>query len=220
MKFKAFILTTFVSLILLSCKNDPAANIAKLESSLEQSSDPAVMQELADAYTAQIAANPGDEKNAELLSKAADLNVKMGKYAEAVNQIKEALNAYPESTNKTDNILALASIYRNNLAQTDPNGENFSTFKGLFGGDDQFKSETDLILKELIAKMVNPTTKKIDNEVAMDYVNICEMYAGALPQDQMSPNHLIKAGEMARNVNQYTRALSIYDWVIEKISRK
>ena len=73
-------------------------------------------------------------------------------------------------------------------------------------------------IQALAATVYNETTKKIDPQKAMNYVQACENFASANPTDPKSPEILLKAAETARNVNQHDRAIAIYDTVLEKFS--
>ena len=73
-------------------------------------------------------------------------------------------------------------------------------------------------IQALAASVYNETTKKIEPQLAMNYVQACEDYAKANPADSNSPEMLLKAAETARNINQHDRAIAIYDTVLEKFS--
>lgn len=213
----------FLSLLILcviffpSCNTDSSGNIEKLEQAVADSSSPASMQKLIDAYvsSSQSASEDANTK-AGNLSKAADLYMKMNKFPEAAGLLTKSLKEFGGSNSRTENILKLASIYRTKLASSDPSGENFVSFMGAIGDEATFKTESSSLLQGLIDRLVDPTSKRINKDVANDYINMCEMYAGVIPSDEQSAEYLIKAGEMARNTNQFSRALTIYDWVMDK----
>lgn len=217
MNLKFAIALILCSTLFWSCKTDPGASIAELEAKIKENSNPDLVRKLIDAYVAtkEDASLDNDSKSANL-SKAADLYLSINQPKAAAETLTDALKSFPDATNRTANILSLASVYRNQLSNSDPDGTNFVAFMGAMGDEAKFKSESATMLQRLIDQLIDPATKRINKDAAMDYINMCEMYAGVMPADNQSPEYLIKAGEMARNVSQYSRALSIYNWVIDK----
>lgn len=64
----------------------------------------------------------------------------------------------------------------------------------------------------------NDATKKIDNQKANEYVAACETFAKANPTNEEAPKLLLKAAETARNINQFDKALALYDVVTNDFS--
>ncbi len=71
-------------------------------------------------------------------------------------------------------------------------------------------------IENLAGSVYNETTKKIDGDKANKYIEACEFYASNNPSDAKSPEWLLKAAETARNINQHTKAINIYDEVMAK----
>jgi outer membrane protein assembly factor BamD (BamD/ComL family) len=80
------------------------------------------------------------------------------------------------------------------------------------GGNDQ--AELAAKIEELTGKVYNDTTRKIDGEMAKQYIAACEEYAGKFPADTLSPVLLLKAAETSRNIRDYETTLRLYDNII------
>ena len=80
--------------------------------------------------------------------------------------------------------------------------------------------QADLASKiEGIANQVyNDSTKRIDPEMAKQYIAACEEYAGKYSADTLSPVLLLKAAETSRNIGDFQTALKLYDQIINDFS--
>ena len=77
---------------------------------------------------------------------------------------------------------------------------------------------TSEAITDLAGAVYNETTKRIDMQKAIHYIQACEQYAEANPSDESSPEYLMKAAEMSRNINNFDKALNLYDRVINNYS--
>ena len=73
-------------------------------------------------------------------------------------------------------------------------------------------------IEDLSHLVYNDSTKRIDSEMAVQYIASCEDYATKYPADTLSPVLLLKAAETSRNIRDYTTALNIYDQIINNFS--
>ena len=80
--------------------------------------------------------------------------------------------------------------------------------------------QADLSAKidSLALKVYNDSTKRVDTEMAKNYIAACEEYANKFPKDSLSPVLLLKAAETSRNIGNFDEALKIYDLVISDYS--
>lgn len=70
-------------------------------------------------------------------------------------------------------------------------------------------------IQALAGQVYDEQSRRIDNDKAMEYVEACIQFAKANPENEESPKILLKAAETARNVNQFDKALGIYDIVMK-----
>ena len=56
----------------------------------------------------------------------------------------------------------------------------------------------------------------INKDAAMQYVDACEAYALAYPDNKNTADNLFKAAEVAKSIRTFPKSLSLYDWIIEK----
>jgi len=73
-------------------------------------------------------------------------------------------------------------------------------------------------IEELGKKMYDPATNRIDENVANEFIQTCEAFAKANPADEKSPDYLLKAGETARTMKNYTKGIALYDQIIAEYS--
>ena len=66
------------------------------------------------------------------------------------------------------------------------------------------------------SKMYNEETHRLDTKTATDFIESCELFALLKPEDSKSPDYLHKAGETARAIRAFPRAIGIYDRIYEK----
>ena len=76
----------------------------------------------------------------------------------------------------------------------------------------------DLVKKieELGKSMYNPSTNRLDDQVAQQFIQTCEAFAQANPKDEKAPDYLLKAGETARTMKNYTKGIALYDRIINE----
>jgi len=69
-------------------------------------------------------------------------------------------------------------------------------------------------IEDMAHQVYNDSTKRIDNEMAKQYIAACEEYAVKFATDSLAPTLLLKAAEASRNIRDYNTALKIYDQII------
>ena len=73
-------------------------------------------------------------------------------------------------------------------------------------------------IEDMSTLVYNDTTKRIDTEMAKQYIAACEEYASKFSTDTLAPVLLLKAAETSRNIQDYQTALKIYDQIINDFS--
>lgn len=229
---KKLFLFAFLVSALFACKSDSTATataspeIAKLEAEVAAKATPENSKALEAAYQAYITANPDDHETASrYLYRAAELQFRMNRYSGAVKLLNQALKDHYSGSNTPLNALFLATIYKdklkNNVAaaavyqtflQAFPNNEKAAAIKADYGNE----STMDAKIVDFGNRLMNDSTNRIDYRVANDFIGLCEINALMLPNDPKSGDYLHKAGETARSLRSFPKALEIYDWIILK----
>ena len=62
----------------------------------------------------------------------------------------------------------------------------------------------------------NPDDTGINRDAALRYVDAAEAKGLIAPNDPSSPKHLYGAAEVARSLRTFAKAMSLYDWILEK----
>ena len=104
----------------------------------------------------------------------------------------------------------LASAY----FQSYPEGKYAAALRAKMGSE---TIDPDQIIQTVAESVfVDPDKYGINRANAQKVVDVCEAYALGFPSSDQAPVNLYKAGEMARTLQTYTKAISIYDWIQEK----
>jgi len=80
------------------------------------------------------------------------------------------------------------------------------------------KSELAAKVTETRAQIYDQKTNTFNRAAANNYVAYCEQYATVAPDDPEAVKYLFQAGETARSVQQFDRALAIYDRIYKDFS--
>ena len=102
----------------------------------------------------------------------------------------------------------IANTVKKLYVQQFPNGANIVAAKQAAMANKTTISE-DIIA--LGGSMYDETTHKVDFQAANDYIRMCELFALLKSQDGLSPDYLHKAGETARAIRAFPKAVDIYD---------
>lgn len=74
----------------------------------------------------------------------------------------------------------------------------------------------DSLLKEIGLKMFNDSIYRLDENMAHLYVDASEAAVMAQPDLPNAPEYLHRAAETARTLRDIPKAITIYDWIIER----
>jgi len=220
-------------LILSSCKQDAPSSetveITSFQKALERlQADPgkASAQNFVVEVRKEIAAVTEADKKLDLLYKG--LNVaeeyKMG--PTAIGFLMPLVKDFPDNPQHEEHFAKLASalhdigksipgdVLVNAYEATFPTGKYLNKLKEKQKEDIQDLDEYIKVLAESVFE--NPDKFGINRVAAQKYVDACEAYAIGFPNEEMAPEYLYRAAEMARTLKTYPKALSIFDWIEEK----
>ena len=183
------------------------------------------------AYQDTIKAKPNDATtNAPFFSKIAALHVDNKEAVAALQTLMQGIQQYPQAEGVDAKVWMLADIYQQQIqrprvaniikklyAQKFDNGAQIAAAKKAMQATKTAISE-DIVA--LGSSMYDEKTHKVDFQAANDYIRVCELYALLKPSDPQSPEYLHKAGETARAVRAFPKAVEVYDWISLKIVKR
>jgi tetratricopeptide (TPR) repeat protein len=83
------------------------------------------------------------------------------------------------------------------------------------GRSDQADKLIDSTLKYIGSNMFNDSSFRLNEPMAMLYIEACELAAAADPALPNAPEHLHRAAETARTIRDIPRAIELYNWIID-----
>lgn len=221
----------FIGLLgLFACQTNSSENLSRVDrltKILAENPTKENRDALITAYQDTISSNPEDATaNAPFYMEVAKLHLDNKNFVRALQTLMQGMQDYPKSLDVPEKVWALADIYEKNIqrptiantirkmyAQQFPNGANAASAKQA-----QSVSKTTIAddITTLGGSMYDETTHKVDFQAANDYIRICELFALLKPQDGRSPDYLHKAGETARAIRAFPKAVDIYDRIYVK----
>ncbi|MEP7321451.1 MAG: tetratricopeptide repeat protein [Saprospiraceae bacterium] len=215
----------------ISCKQkdvpEALQSINKLEQDFEKTKDPNALQTLLTAYISFVTGNTGDKsQKIAILEKAEKTSTANNRFFESVTFLNTLIKEDSESPKNADRILQLADLMKNVIRNENAAKALYSGFldkypdhpksaeikKSMGGSSVKLK---DLIL-QLASKTYDDSLHQFNEAAATQYVDATEAYVLINPTDPESPDLLNKAAGEARSLKTYNKAVSLFDWVIEK----
>ena len=197
--------------------SDGAITACKADPSLKNYNDLLV--------TANTAIDKNSTLDVDLVLKTFEVIRSSGKTESGVEWIKEILKkndafdgrekvlvAYADAWEKDLKKPTQASIIRQGILQTTPDLPALSTQKSSLAGLPRVNER----IRGFAEKIFSGESGDFNPKIAASFVPACENYALALPKDSLSPNFLIDAATIARNLNQTEKVLELFKWVYNK----
>lgn len=220
------LLIIFLFFGLFACKSDifeDSSKIGQLKKALIASPTKENRDLLITAYQDAVKAKPNDLSNSALFSEMAKLHVDNKASVMGLQTLMQGISDYPTADGVADNVWMLSSIYEQNIQspsvaaiikklylQVFPNGTHAPTAKQTLASSPNSIPDD---ISALGSSMYDETTHKVDFQAANDYIRVCELFALLQPENTQSPEYLHKAGETARAVRSFPKAVAIYDWI-------
>ncbi len=222
MKFNYFLYTLLVA-SLLSCNPQGSLQnqITTLEAQMETASNNEQAAELLALYQSYVEKYPEDhEMNGRYLYRAAGLALQTGQAAEALNYAKQSLKDHYTSSNTLKTAVLLSQIYKSTL-------RNESVSITIDQAIDQAFPDAQMSIAAGIPSLQNrldtlrlnifdQSSYSINFQVANDYINSVEAYALVNPDAPEAPQLLFKAGEVARSIQTFAKAVDLLAWINDK----
>jgi len=222
------LLLIFVSFTLfLSCKTELSEEYSRLEvlkKNLSENPSKANRDSLITAYQMLLKEeNISPKKGIGFYKALAQLQIDNKVFASAVNSLMESIYKYSGSAAIAENVWLLGEIYDKYYKRPEvvgiikklytlkfPEGANIAVAR-MVALKDTTPLDQDII--QLGSSMYNEETHQVNYQAANDYIRVCELYALLQPEDPKSADYLHKAGEMARAIRSFPKAVALYDWI-------
>lgn len=211
---KKTILYVFL-LLTLSCGNsDYGAEVLRLEKLHQEQPTAEIKKQLVAAYQGFIKNNSDDKvKSANYSHQLAKMQMDLNQYQDATTTLTNTIKNYPESSTTNDNIQMIGSLLLDRVHANNPT-EAFSQFAALFSDTESMKVSLNNILTNLKNTMLNTTTSKWDKVKVNDFISLSRMYAGIMPKDAQSAEHLYLAAKIASSLGKHAQEIQIYDFML------
>lgn len=216
-----------LALVSIGCKTDTKAELTPLaaaKEALRKNASTENVKHYLTEITKSITTGNGDIKG--LLVEGQTICEKHKQGAELIGFLMPLVKDYPNDSEYSDRLAKLSSVLydlgRNNAAELlamayfnqYPEGKYAVSLKKKSGEISGSIKEKLTVLAENVFK--DPDNVGINKSNAQKYVDGCEAYALGYPNAGDTPLYLYRGAEIARTLRSYNKALSIFDWIIEK----
>lgn len=224
---KSFVYALFAFITLLSCKSNDKnldkSDISYLETEFKTTKADTTFNKLVQAYGKAIINSEDSQTKEALLIKAVELcNVPEKLPMKEVFAV-ELLKVNPNHKNAANDLYDLAESMESRnrkeaaamlydaFSQRFPNDKraNFASEKKLAeqqNHEEYFKNQAKKVLD-------NPNESGVNEMNTAHFIDMCETFAIAFPNDKMAPVYLFKGADMARAMGNTPKIMSLYDWV-------
>src|SRR5687767_2926824 len=166
-----------------------------------------------------------DSTSARYMLKSARISSKHNQWSQALGFYKTYMINYPERPDQADRLVDVITII-DTLGKPDLSQVLYRSFTERFNNDaratsylakiDRKNVTVDSLLKEIGMKMFNDSIYRLDENMAHLYVDACEAAVMAQPDIPAAPEYLHRAAETARTLRDIPKAITLYDWIIER----
>lgn len=160
------------------------------------------------------------------LERGVDVSIAQGLLSRTSGYMLPLLRLFPDLENRNARLLSLgdvmhalrkrhaSSVIYNELAKKMPGDPQVQQKAGLI---DSVARSTENYVDYLFDQiLVNPDEFGVNRAASLRYVDGVEALALVSPEKENVPGHLYKAAEVARSMRTFPKAMSLYDWLIER----
>ncbi len=213
---------------LIGCQPSGTGNkLADLEKAVAENPTAEATQQLLGMYQSVLQDTEKDATaKAETVGKLAQLQLKNNQVQDAIQTLKSGISTYYAAPATASNLWSLGQIFKDRVKSAPvgntinklyvkqfPTGAQANAAKQALAQD---ATSISAHLDSLGSKMYNEETHRLDTKAAGDFIESCELFALLQPEDPQSPDYLHKAGETARAIRAFPRAIGIYDRIYAK----
>jgi len=162
----------------------------------------------------------------ELLEKGVEVSAAQGMLNVTPGYLLPLIKEHPDHPNHIDHKIQLgdvmyalrvrhtSNIIYDGVAAQNPDHPDIQDKIALI---EPIVSEQEDYMTYLFDQMtVDPDKTGINRDAALRYVDAAEAKALVAPNDPSTPNHLYGAAEVARSLRTFAKAMTLYDWILDK----
>ncbi len=227
MKLKGIIFCFLLTGIACSTHPSSVSELSVPESEYSASPSPTTASRLSQSIVEYLQNNPTLDQSSKsnLLARALEVCQEQKMWQQAANFLNSMIRNTSDSDEIDDKAQELIGILENmnnpaasaslKLAykKAYPKSNANITFKVNSSVED---GSIDSRIERLGNAMFNDSTHQFNERTATQFVDACEAHALLMPNEDSSIEYLHKAGETARSIRSFRKAISIYDWLYEK----
>jgi len=210
---------------LIACGGD--SEFHQLESTVSKDPTNQNVTELIRAYSTWLdTTSLNNPKYKEVLNKLYSTTDEYNRYSNKVYALRRLILEYPDDPRKVEYLVELSNtnekLERNMAAHVINQG-----LVMLYPDDPMVNEQiapklsadsesADSTIMSLGRAMFDDETMKLNARLGRQYIDACEAYATIYDGKAQAAELLNKAAETARSLNTINRALSLYNWIIER----
>ncbi len=166
-----------------------------------------------------------DSTSSKYVLRAAKVSVERNQLNQALGFYKMYMIEYPNQQDLDDRLADVIGLLEK-LQKKDLLQFLYRSFSERFKDDSRAASyaalverkdvTVDSLLKETGLRMFNDSIYRLDENIARLYVDASEAAVMAQPNLPAAPEYLHRAAETARTLRDIPKAITLYDWVIER----
>lgn len=224
MSTKALGILLMAALFLSACNTEQKKlqeEITKLEKAVEETPNPTDADELLRLYQEYVVQYPDDaDFSPRYLYRAAALQYRQNRSSSAINHLNQAISGYYEDANTPQSMLFLGDVYQDNMRNEESAYTVYQALIQAFPNSEQAalaaKKLPDSLpsleqrINDLGTNMFDDSTKRFDYRTGNNFIISSELYAMLLPKSEEAPAILYKAGDAARSIRSFNKALELY----------
>lgn len=160
------------------------------------------------------------------LQQGIEVSMSQGLLSSAPGFLLALLQQYPNIPERKQYLLQLgdvmyalrkrhaSNIIFKRLNQQYPNDPTIADKKSLV--EPEAMSQEDYMTHLFDQMVIDVDKSGINKSAALKYVDAAEALALVAPDDDQVPRHLYAAAEIARSLRTFPKAMSLYDWILDK----
>jgi len=166
-----------------------------------------------------------DSTSARYILRAARVSTERQQWQQALGFYKIYMVQYPDRPDQPDRLVEVISIM-DKLQKPELNQVLYRSFVDRFKQDPRaadYESKItdaaigiDSLLKQIGLRMFNDSIYRLNEDMARLYVDASEAAVMANPNLPQAAEYLHRAAETARTLRNIPKAITIYDWIIDK----
>ncbi len=232
MNYRPLYLFSLLALLLAGCDSEQQErqqDIIAQEQATDAETNAENTQALIALYEAYLNDYPEDaDNNPKYLYRKASLHYRMGDQAVATDLLQQALEQYPDSEVAPKVAYMLGGIYEEKLRDAASAQTVYQAMQQAYPEAKEAKKAAKQLpaglqplpgrLEELRQSIYKEGEAGINYRMANAYLNSAELHALLLPEEPNTPELLYRAGEIARAVRSFERAIALYQQLSEQHS--